>query len=95
VSASTTVSGGFKLWVVNASVSVTLGISTTESATSSIGISVGPMTLPSGKYQLGDYGVWRQKTSGLYVNEWWCGQFEQVQITAFSVTGVGWNVWQE
>lgn len=91
---TTTFSGGINLGIVNTSVSNTLSITVTHSATSTIGITVGPMSLPAGMTQFGDYGVFRQWTSGDYWNEFWCDIYQSGQINAYSVIGVGWKVWQ-
>lgn len=94
-SKTTSGSGGINIGIVNTSVQVTYGYSVTHSATTQIGISVGPMTLPAGKIQFGDYGVFRQQTSGIYMHDFGCnGVYEQYSIVAYSVRGVGWKVWQ-
>lgn len=94
-SKTTSGSGGINLGVVNTSVSVTYGYSITHSATTQTGISVGPMTLPAGKIQYGDYGVFRQKTTGTYYHDYGCiGVYQNYGIVAYSVRGVGWKVWQ-
>ena len=95
---SVSISGGISIGIVNSSVSATYGVSTMNSATTSIGVTVGPMMVPPGHYQLGEYGVWRRKTSGDYFSYTRCilgHSPPNGPITAYSVTGVGWDVWQE
>jgi hypothetical protein len=93
VTSNTQVTGGFKLGPINASVSTSLAIAVMQSATTTIGNAIS-MSVPPGMTQFGDYGIFKQQTSGDYWSEHWCTQVEYAYITAYSVRGVGWKIWQ-
>ncbi|MFI9640546.1 hypothetical protein ACIG87_10830 [Micromonospora sp. NPDC051925] len=92
VSYSLSSTANVKVDVIVAGVEGSLGVNVTTSLTASvvneISVSARPKT-----YVYGDYGVWRQKSKGLYeimqqscnVNSSW--------ITSYMPARVGWNVW--
>jgi hypothetical protein len=97
---SATISGGVKLGIINLTVSATLGVATTDSVTTTIGVNVGPVQVPPGNTVFGNWGVFQQETQGTYVKRICspAGRTRPPQVAtgiALSPIAQGWNVWQQ
>jgi hypothetical protein len=100
-SASASISGGVNVGIINASVSATLGVSTTNSMTTTIGVNAGPVQLPPNTTVFADWGVFGQLTEGTYFKMFACSLAGHTRPgyraygTAFSPGAQGWKVWQQ
>lgn len=99
-SASASISGGVNVSIINASVTATVGVSTTNSLTTTIGVNVGPVQLPPGLVLFGDWGVFGHQTEGTYWKMFACSLAGHTRRpstgygVAFSPIAQGWKVWQ-